>query len=164
MHPSLSRSTPRSHIGSIHLRKINLLPVSERVESCIATVANILKRDCTIIYQWYIQAFLQKLYISLSKLNTEQQVLSFLGPKIWNISRSTENVTNGSAISVRGVVGSLSFEVQGRGCLAQFGPIRTDRKKKKGGGGGCKNRTFFLDVTNVWSITNILTNILLGAP
>ena len=70
-------------------------------------------------------------------------------------------LVSGSAISVRGVVGSLSFEVQGRVCLAQFGPIRTDRKKK--GGGGCKNRTFFLDVTNVWSITNILTNILLGA-
>ena len=92
MHPTLPWSTPRSHIGSIHLRKINLLPVSERVESCIATVANILKRDCTIIYQWYIQAFIQKLYISLSKLNTEQQPLSFLGPKIWNKHHSIENV------------------------------------------------------------------------
>ena len=37
-------------------------------------------------------------------------------------------------LSVRGVVGSLSFEVQGRGCLAQFGPIWTDRQK----GGGAK--------------------------
>ena len=33
-----------------------------------------------------------------------------------------------------GVVGSLSFDVQGRGGggFAQFGPIRTDRKRLKG--------------------------------
>ena len=28
-----------------------------------------------------------------------------------------------------GVVGSLSFDVQGRGHRVQFGPIRTDRKR-----------------------------------
>ena len=73
-------------------------------------------------------------------------------------------LVSGSAISVRGVVGSLSFEVQGRVCLAQFGPIRPDRGVGGGLEVGGKNWTFFLDVTNVWSITNILTNILLGAP
>ena len=50
-----------------------------------------------------------------------------------------------------GVIGSLSFDVQGgEGGLAQFGPIRTDRKR---GEAGCKNWTFFLDVIYVWSLT-----------
>ena len=35
------------------------------------------------------------------------------------------------------------------GGLAQFGPIRTDRKRREG---GCKNWTFFLDIINVWSL------------
>ena len=50
-----------------------------------------------------------------------------------------------------GVVGSLGFDVQGWGRwgLAQFGPIRTDRKR---GERGYKNWTFFLDVINVWSL------------
>ena len=47
-----------------------------------------------------------------------------------------------------GVVLRLSFDVQGWGVLAQFRPIRTDRKS----GRGCKNWTFFLDVINVWSL------------
>ena len=50
-------------------------------------------------------------------------------------------------------VGSLSFDVQGRGSLAQFGPIRTE--KMGGGGRGCKTWTFFMDVINVWSLLSI---------
>ena len=48
--------------------------------------------------------------------------------------------------------GSLSFDVQGVGAggLTQFEPIQTDRKR----GDGCKNWTFFMDVINVWSLTN----------
>ena len=34
--------------------------------------------------------------------------------------------------SGEGVVGSLSFDVQGRGHRVQFGPIRTDRKRGEG--------------------------------
>ena len=37
------------------------------------------------------------------------------------------------------VAGSLSFDVQGRWRIAQFGPIRADRKMRdceRGGGGG----------------------------
>ena len=51
----------------------------------------------------------------------------------------------------RGVVGSLSFDVQGREWGSQFGSIRTDRKR---GEGGRKNWTFFMDVINVWSLIN----------
>ena len=51
-------------------------------------------------------------------------------------------------------VGSLSFDVQGRGSLAQFGPIRTE-KMGGGGGRGCKTWTFFMDVINVWSLLSI---------
>ena len=42
--------TPRSHTGAAHSRKMGLLPVSERVESCIATSFQILEGYCTIIY------------------------------------------------------------------------------------------------------------------
>ena len=53
-----------------------------------------------------------------------------------------------------GVVGSLSFEVQGWGevspNLDPFGQIEKGRR----GWGGCKNWTFFMDVINVWSLTN----------
>ena len=48
--------------------------------------------------------------------------------------------------------GSLSFDVWGRGGLAQFGPIRTDRKS---GEGECENWTFFMDVINVRSLSLI---------
>ena len=53
-----------------------------------------------------------------------------------------------------GGVGSLSFDVQeqgGGGGLAQFGPIQTDRKR--GRGKGTKIGHFFMDVINVWSLT-----------
>ena len=57
------------------------------------------------------------------------------------------------------VAGSLSFDVQGRWRIAQFGPIRADRKMRDGEGGGgggglCKNWTIFVDVINVWSRTD----------
>ena len=35
-------------------------------------------------------------------------------------------------VGVGGVVGSLSFNIQGWGGLAQFRPIRTDRKRWEG--------------------------------
>ena len=53
-----------------------------------------------------------------------------------------------------GVVGSLSLTSRGRESLAQFGSIRTDKKMRDGG--GCKNWTFFMDVINVWSHTELI--------
>ena len=54
------------------------------------------------------------------------------------------------------VVGSLSFEVQGRWGIAQLGPITADRKMRDGEGGGlCKNWTIFEDVINVWFRTDL---------
>ena len=54
------------------------------------------------------------------------------------------------------VVGSLSFEVQGRWGIAQFGPITADRKMRECAGGGlCKNWTIFEDVINVWFRTDL---------
>ena len=53
-----------------------------------------------------------------------------------------------------GVIGSLNFDVQeqgGGGGLAQFGPIQTDRKR--GREKGTKIGHFFMDVINVWSLT-----------
>ena len=56
-----------------------------------------------------------------------------------------------------GVVGSLSFDVQGRkggggGVLAISDPFGQTEK----GGRGCKNWTFFMDDINVWSLTDQL--------
>ena len=54
----------------------------------------------------------------------------------------------------RGVVGSLSFNVQvcvgGVSCR-----IRTHSDRQKMGGRGCKNWTFFREVINVCSLNNV---------
>ena len=65
---------------------------------------------------------------------------------------------------VVGVVGNLSFEVQGwggggGGVLAQFGPIWKDREKGKG---GCKHWTFFMDVIKLWSITTTVKTFIVS--
>ena len=82
---------PRSHINPSHFRKINWLPVSDRVEYCIA---NIVFKYWNRIVSGYIQDMIKPslcrysttsqiaLDIPLRKINTVQKGLSFLGPKI----------------------------------------------------------------------------------
>ena len=47
-----------------------------------------------------------------------------------------------------GVVGRLSFDVQGRGGFPNLDPFGQTEKE----GRGCKNWPFFMDVINVWSL------------
>ena len=93
---------PRSHLNPFHFRKTNWLPVSDRVEYCIAN---------TVFQYWnrivpeYIHEMFQPslcrystrsqmaLDIPLRKTNTGQKSLSYLGPKIWcKIGPSIKNV------------------------------------------------------------------------
>ena len=97
----------RSHIEQSHFRKIKWLPVSERVEYCIAnTVFNY--RDG--VAPGYIHEIFKPslcrcstrsqiaLDIPLRKVNTWKESLSFLGPKIWSkIDPSIKNVKTSSS-------------------------------------------------------------------
>ena len=83
----------RSHIDPSHFIKINWLPVSHRVEYCIAN---------TIFKYWngIVLGYIHEMFkpwlskystrskmasdIPLRKANTGQKSLSFLGPKIWS--------------------------------------------------------------------------------
>ena len=102
MHTSLFGFTPLFHIGATYFRKINWLPVFERVESCIVTTD--FKYQIEIVPSYINDMFQSSLNrystrskmaldIPLRKTNTGgQQALSFLGPKIWTeISHSTKN-------------------------------------------------------------------------
>ena len=92
----------RSHIDPSHFRKINWLPVSDRVEYCIA---NTVFKYWNGIVPGYIHEMFKPslcrystrsqmaLDIPLRKTNTGQKSLSFLGPKIWSkIDPSIKNV------------------------------------------------------------------------
>ena len=98
---------PRSHINSSHFRKINWLPVSDRVEYCIA---NTVFKCWNRIVPGYIHEMFKPslcrystrsqmtLDIPLWKTNTGQKSLSFLGPKIWSkIGPSIKNVRTSSS-------------------------------------------------------------------
>ena len=80
------------HIGAAHFRKINWLPVSERVESCITTtvckywneiIPSNINDVFKLSYNSYNTRSQMALDIPLRKISTGQQALSFLGPKIW---------------------------------------------------------------------------------
>ena len=93
---------PRFYVGALYLLKINYFPVSDTVESCTATA---LPKYWNAIVPSYINEMFKPsynryntktqiaLYIPLRKINTGQQALSFLGPKIQiKTSHSTKNV------------------------------------------------------------------------
>ena len=93
---------PRSRINPFHFRKINWLPVSDRVEYCIANTVfqywngivpgyiNEIFRPSLCRYSTRLQMALD---IPLPKTNTGQKSISFLGPKIWSkIDPSIKNV------------------------------------------------------------------------
>ena len=94
----------RSHKDAAHFRKIYWLPVSERVESCIApTVLNIrtgLYRTIIIsmiclcpLHNRYNTKLQMVLDTPLRKTNTGTLALSFLGPKTWTkIGYSTSHM------------------------------------------------------------------------
>ena len=81
---------PHSHIGAIHLRKINWLPVSERVESCIVRLffkyyngivpsyINDMFKPSSNKYNTGSQMALD---ISQQKINTGEKALIFLERK-----------------------------------------------------------------------------------
>ena len=97
---------PRSHINPSHYRKINWLPVSDRVECCIA---NTVFKYWNGIVPGYIHEMFKPslrryntrsqmaLDIPLRKTNTGQRSFCFLGPKIWSkIGHSIKNVGTAS--------------------------------------------------------------------
>ena len=98
--------SPRSHIDPSHFRKINWLPVSDRVEYCIANTT--FKYWNGIVPGYILKMFKPSLCrystrsqmaldILLRKTNTGQKSLSFLGPKIWpKIDPSIKNVRTSS--------------------------------------------------------------------
>ena len=98
---------PRSHIDPSYFRKINWLPVSDRVECCI--VNTVFKYWNGIVPGYIHEMFMPSLYrcctrlqvaldIPLRKTNTGQKSLSFLGPKIWfKIGPSIESVRTSSS-------------------------------------------------------------------
>ena len=81
--------TPRSHISTTHLRKINWLPVKLRVELCTTTTAfkywnkltpSYLNEIFTLSFNTRSQMALD---LPLQKIVLGQKSISFLGPKIW---------------------------------------------------------------------------------
>ena len=100
---------PRSHINPSHLRKIIWLPVSGKVEYCIAHT--ILKYWNGIAPGYIHELFMpslcrystrsqKALNIPLQKTNTGQKSLSFLGPKIWSkIGPSIKSVRTSSSFT-----------------------------------------------------------------
>ena len=98
---------PRSHIDPSHFRKINWLPVSDRVEYCIANT--VFKYWNEIVPGYIHEMFMPSLCrystrskmasdIPLRKANTGQKSLSFLGPKIRSkIDPSVKNVRKSSS-------------------------------------------------------------------
>ena len=98
---------PRSHIDPSHLRKTNWLPVSDRVEYCIANTVfkywnGIVPRYVPVMFKPSLCRYRTRsqmtLGITLRKTNTGQKNLSFLGPKIWSkIGPSMKNVRTSSS-------------------------------------------------------------------
>ena len=97
----------RSHMDPSHIRKITWLPVSDRVEYCIAnTVFKYWDRIAPVYIHEMFKPSLCKystrseitLDIPLRKTNTGQKSLSFLGPKIWSkISPIIKNARTSSS-------------------------------------------------------------------
>ena len=98
---------PRSHIDPSHFRKVNWLPVSERVEYCMANTVFNYRNG---VVPGYIHEIFKPslcrystrsqiaLDIPLRKVNTWKESLSFLGPKIWSkIDPSIKNVKTSSS-------------------------------------------------------------------
>ena len=91
---------PRSHIDPSHFRKINRLPVSDRIEYCI--VNNVFRYWNGIVPGYINEMFKASLcsYSTRSQMaldiphtNTGRKSLSFLGPKIWSkVNPSIKNV------------------------------------------------------------------------
>ena len=83
---------PRSHITTLHFRKINWLPVELRVELCTATTIfkfwnqlapSYFNEIFTPSYNRYNTRSQMALDIPLRKTAIGQKNISFLGPKIW---------------------------------------------------------------------------------
>ena len=100
----------RSHIDpSPHFRKINWLPVSDRVDNAVLCVNTIFKDWNGIVPDYIYEMFQPSLCtystrsqmaldIPLQKTNTGQKSLSFLGPKIWSkIDPGIKNVRTSSS-------------------------------------------------------------------
>ena len=97
----------RSHIDPCHFRKINWLPIVDRVEYCIANA--VFKYQNRIVLGQIHETFkpslcrystrsLATMDILLLKTNTGQENLSFLGLKIWSkIDPSIKNVRTSSS-------------------------------------------------------------------
>ena len=93
---------PRSHIDPSHFRKINWLPVSDRVKHCIVNtvfkhwngiVAGYIHEMFKLSLCRYSTRLQMALEIPLKKTNTGQIDLSFSGRKLWSkIGPSIKNV------------------------------------------------------------------------
>ena len=98
---------PRSYIDPSYFRKINWLPVSDRVEYCIANTVGKYRNEIVPGYIhemfkpslcWYTTKSQMTLNKPLRKTNTGQKTLSFLWPKIWSkIGPSIKNVRTSSS-------------------------------------------------------------------
>ena len=95
---------PRSHIDPSHFRKINWLPVSDRLEYYIGNTA--VKYWNGIVpghnHEMFKPSLCTRSQMALDipprKTNTGQKSLSFLGPKIWSkIDPSIKNVRTSSS-------------------------------------------------------------------
>ena len=112
---------PRSHINPSHYRKINWLPVSDRIECCIANT--IFKFWNGIVPGYIHEIFKPSLCryntrsqmafdIPLWKTNTGRKSLSFLGPKIWSkIGSSIKNIRTLSSF-MHGMKKNILLHVQ----------------------------------------------------
>ena len=87
-----------THISPIHFRKINWLPVEHRVELCTATT--LLKFWNQLIPSYFQDIFTptfnkhntrsqMALDIPLRKTTIGQNIISFLGPKVWSKTNSS---------------------------------------------------------------------------
>ena len=111
IHTSLSSLPPRSHVGANYLRKKIGSKFLEKyiVESRIATTVFKYRNAIVPSYINYIfkpscnrynTRSQMALYIPLRKINTGQQVVSFLGPKIWTkVSQSTKNAKTAASFT-----------------------------------------------------------------
>ena len=91
--PFCLKLNSRQHIGAKEFKKINLLPIKERVEKCIATkVFSYWKRTFPLYVNelfvlsrnTYNTRSHMALEISLKKSNLGQKSISFIGSSFWN--------------------------------------------------------------------------------
>ena len=107
MYSLLPKFTSKISYQPSHFRKINWLPVSSRIEYCIANT--VFKYWNGVVPGYILEMFKPSLFrystrsqialdIPLRKTNTGQKSLSFLGPKIWStIGPSIKNVRTSSS-------------------------------------------------------------------